>query len=144
MTKCSPRSKITCEIRCLAPVDVEAAARRLDPGGVERVSYTCQLSGETETLVLLGDDVASHLAESLSDIDTVAEAKILAGLSSAELCECDVATLTGLPEAEVISHLTLLEARGAVARRTIHGMNYFRLNAEELRHRIGDLIGGST
>ena len=122
------------------PADVEAAVSRLDRGGVERVSYTCQLSGETETILLVGDDVASRLAQSLSEVNDIAEARILAGLSSAELCECDLATLTRLPEGDVISLLARLKERGAVARRQVHGMNYFRLEAENLRGRIGDVV----
>ena len=125
------------------PADVEAAVRRLDRGGVERVSYTCQLSGETETILLLGDDVASRLAQSLPEVNDIAEARILAGLSSAELCECDLATLTRLPESDVISYLTRLEERGAILRRRIQGMNYFRLKAENLRHKIGDVAFGT-
>ena len=125
------------------PADVEAAVSRLDRGGVERVSYTCQLSGETETILLVGDDVASRLAQSLSEVNDIAEARILAGLSSAELCECDLATLTRLPEGDVISHLARLEERGAVSRRQVQGMNYFRLKAENLRRKIGDVVRGS-
>ena len=122
------------------PADVEAAVRRLDRGGVERVSYTCQLSGEKEAILLVGEDVASRLAESLSEVDDIAGAKILAGLSSAELCECDLATLTRLPEADVISHLTQLEDRGAVSRRQVQGMNYFRLKTENLRRKVDDVV----
>ena len=142
MSKCNARSKITCEIRCMDPADVEAAVRRLDRGGVEQVSYTCQLSGETETILLVGDDVASRLARTLSEVNDIAEARILAGLSSAELCECDLATLTRLPESDVISHLTRLEERGAVSRRQVQGMNYFRLKAEKLRSEIGEVVWG--
>ena len=141
MSKCRARSKITCEIRCMDPADVEAAVRRLDRAGVERVSYTCQLSKETETILLVGDDVASRLAHSLSEVNDIAEARILAGLSSAELCECDLATLTRLPEGDVISQLARLEERGAVSRRQLRGMNYFRLTAESLRRKIGDIVG---
>ena len=125
------------------PADVEAAVKRLDRAGVERVSYTCQLSAETETILLLGDDVASRLAQSLPEINDIAEARILAGLSCAELCECDLATLTRLPESEVISRLSGLEERGAVLRRQVQGMNYFRLKAENLRRKISGFVSGS-
>lgn len=126
------------------PADVETAMRGLDRAGVARVSYTCQLSGEKETILLLDDDVASRLAQTLSEVDDIAEARILAGLSSAELCECDLATLTQLPEGEVISHLRQLEARGVVSHRQIQGMNYFRLKAENLRRKISDVVLGMS
>lgn len=82
------------------PAAVDEAARRLDPGGVEWVSYTCQLSGEKEAILLVGDEFASRLTELLPDVEEVECTKILAGLHSSELCECDVATLMRLPEDE--------------------------------------------
>lgn len=144
MTNCSAKSKIACDIRCLDPAVVANAARRLDPKGVERVSYTCQLSGEKEVLLLVGDDFASRLVESLPDVDDIGCAKILAGLHSAELCECDVATLTGLPEDEVISQLSRLVKRGVVAHRKVRDMNYFRLGSDHLRQKINDAVRGSV
>jgi len=144
MTNCSAKSKIACEIRCLDPATVANAAQRLDPKGVERVSYTCQLSGEKEALLLLGDDFASRLAESLPDVEDIGCAKILAGLYSAELCECDVATLTGLPEDEAISRLSLLVKRGLVVHRKVRDMNYFSLGSDLLRQKINDALRGSV
>ena len=53
MSDCKSRSKITCEIRCMEPPVVEAALKRLQPAGVEWVSYTCQISGKTEAILLI-------------------------------------------------------------------------------------------
>ena len=126
------------------PAAVDEAARRLDPGGVEWVSYTCQLSGEKEAILLVGDEFASRLTELLPDVEEVECTKILAGLHSSELCECDVATLTRPPADEVISKLKLLAAHGVVAHRKVRGMNYFRLNSDILREMISDAIEGSV
>lgn len=145
MRDCTAGSKITCEIRCLDPAVVEAALGRLDPAGVEWVSYRCQLSGQEESILLLGDELASHLTESLPTVDDAKGAKIVAGLYSAELCECDVATFTGLPEEEVISQLRSLAARGVVTHRRIHGMNYYRLESSVVRRTIdGTILSLST
>jgi len=142
MSDCKSRSKITCEIRCMEPAVVETALKRLQPAGVEWVSYTCQISGKTEAILLIGDDMASRLAGSLPEVEDINGMKILAGLYSAELCECDVATLTRLSEEEVIRQLERFAALGLVAHRKIHDMNYYRLDSEIVRQRLNDAIEG--
>lgn len=136
MSDCTSRSKITCEIRCMDPDAVESAMKRLQPEGAEWVSYTCKISGKTEAILLIGDTMASRLAGSLSEVGDANGMKILAGLYSAELCECDVSTLTRLPEEEVIRQLDRFVALGMIAHRTIHGMNYYRLNSESVRETL--------
>lgn len=126
------------------PAAVEAALKHLDPAGLEWVSYTCQISGKTESILLIGDDMACQLTGSLPEVEDVNGTKILAGLYSAELCECDVATLTRLSEEEVIRQLQRFAALGTVARRKIHGMNYFRLDSETARRTLGDAIEASV
>jgi len=142
MSDCKSRSKITCEIRCMEPAVVEAALKRLLPAGVEWVSYMCQISGKTEAILLIGDDMASRLAGSLPEVEDINGMKILAGLYSAELCECDVATLTRLSEEEVIRQLERFAGLGLIAHRKIHGMNYYRLESEIVRKRLSDAIEG--
>ena len=142
MSECKSRSKITCEIRCMEPAVVEDALKRLHPAGVEWVSYTCQISGNTEAILLLGDDMASRLTGTLPEVEDVNGMKILAGLYSAELCECDVATLTRLSEEEVIRQLERFAALGLVVHRIINGMNYYRLDSEIVRQRLSEAIAG--
>lgn len=143
MSYCESRSKITCKIRCMDPTVVEAALKRLHPAGVEWVSYTCQISGKTEAILLIGDDMASRLAGSLPEVEDANGTKVLAGLYSAELCECDVATLTRLSEEEVIRQLKRFAALGTVAHREIHGMNYYRLDSEFARRTLREAIEAS-
>ena len=140
MSERASEAKITCRIRCMEPAVVESALKRLHPAGLEWVSYTCQISGNEESILLIGDDLASRLAESLPEVKNANETKILAGLYSAELCECDVATLTRLPDEEVLRHLQRLAALGTVAHRRLDGMNYYRLNSEDTRRRLSDTI----
>lgn len=129
-------SKITCEIRCMDPAAVEEAMGRLDPDGTVRVPYTCRISGKKEEILLLGKHLAARLAEAMPETGDAAGARILAGLTSSELCECDVATLSGLPENEVVDRLEAFTARGLLAHRKLHGMHYFRLCSEHARCRI--------
>jgi len=122
------------------PAAVEAALKQLHPAGVGWVPYTCQISGKTEAILLIGDDIASRMTEVLPEVEDVNGVKILAGLYSAELCECDVVTLTSLSEEEVIRQLDRFTTLGTVAHRKIHGMNYYRLDSEIVRQRLSDTI----
>lgn len=128
----------------MEPTAVEEASRRLDPAGVEWVSYTCQISGKTEAILLIGDDLASRLTGSLPEVEDLKGAKVLAGLYSAELCECDIATLAGLPEEEAIRQLRRFAALGVVVHRKIHGMNYYRLESDVARRTFGAAIAASA
>jgi hypothetical protein len=134
------RSKISCEIRCIDTATVEAAARRLDPAGVEWVPYTCKLSGAKESVLLIGDDLAAEVMKSIRTGVNITGTKILACLYSAELCECDVATVTGATEDEVISQFQKFSSIGMVAHRKIQGMNYYRLKCNITRRSIKDAV----
>ena len=138
------RSKISCEIRCMDPASAEDATARLDPTGVEWISYTCQLSGEKEAVLLIGEQVASRLVKVLPEAKDTKDSKILAGLYSAELCECDVATLTALSDDEVVSRLKLFTGLGVLAHREVHGMNYYHLDSESARRAIKDAVQTTT
>lgn len=124
----------------MEPSTVEDAMRRLDPAGVERVSYTCQLSGKEEEILLIGDLLAFQLADAVPEAEDSGDARMLAGLYSAELCECDVATLTKLPENEVVDKLRRLALLGVLVHRELHSMNYYRLQSEKVRHNVEAII----
>lgn len=137
------KSEISCEIRCIDPVAVEAASRRLDPAGAERIPYTCKLSGAKESVLLVGDDLAVEIMKSITTGIDAAGAKILACLYSGELCECDVATVTGVAEEEVIFQLQKFTSTGMVALRRIQGMNYYRLKSDIARRSIKEAVDAS-
>lgn len=130
------KMKIACKIRCMDPSSVKNAMQGLDAGGIVRVPYTCQLSANKEEILLLGDTLATEISEVVVEADDAGDAKILAGLFSAELCECDVATLSTLQENDVVRRLRALEMAGVLSRRKIDGMNYFRLESENVRRSI--------
>lgn len=128
--------KIACRIRCMDPSSVKNAMQTLDTGGIVRVPYTCQLSGNKEEILLLGDTLATEISEVVVEAGDAGDAKILAGLFSAELCECDVATLTTLQENDVVRRLRALEKSGVLSHRKIDGMNYYRLESGNVRRNI--------
>lgn len=133
-------SKISCKIRCIDPAMAEAASSRLDPAGAEWVPYTCKLSGAEESLLLIGDDLATEIMKHLPKIVNLTGTKILACLYSAELCECDVATVTDVPEREVTFELQKLTSIGMIKHRKIQDMNYYRLESDIARLSIKDAV----
>ena len=141
MTDGENASKIACQIRCMDNAAVKDASKRLDADGVVPVRYTCQLSGEEESVILIGDELATEITKTLPETIDVNGTRILAGLFAAELCECDVAILTGIDESEVVSLLQQLTALGMIAHRRMHGMNYYRLTSETARQSIEAAAG---
>ena len=136
MPNCKSGLKLSCEIRCLDPAALESALRRLDPTGMERIAYTCQLSGKEEEVLLVGDQLAPRLAEALPEAEDANGARILAALCSAELCECDVATLTGLPEEKAVRRLRRFAATGLLVHRILHAMDHYKLGSATARQTI--------
>jgi len=136
----SNEPKIPCEIRCMDPATVEAASRRLDPAGVEWIAYTCKLSGAKESVLLIGDELAKEIMKSVPTVDNLTGMKILANLYAAELCECDVATVAGVAEREVVSQLQNFAALGIIGHRKIQGMNYYRLISGTARRSIKEAL----
>ncbi len=144
MTGCSSKSKITCDIRCLDAGVVKNARQHLTPAGIQWIDYVCKISGKEEKLLLVGKQLASDLADALPDAEDEEGAKILAALGYAELCECDVATLTGLPEKDVVDRLERFAATGVLVHRMLHTMNYYRLGSELVRELIAEAIGSKA
>jgi hypothetical protein len=122
--------KIPCEIRCMDPATVEAASRVPDPAGVEWVAYTCKFSGTKQSVLVIGNELAAGIMKLLPAVESLTGMKILASLYSAELCECDVATVAGVAEREVVTQLQKLAAPGMIGHRKIQGMNYYRLMSD--------------
>ena len=94
--------------------------------------------------MLIGDRLAGQLAETVAEIRDASNAKILVGLYSAELCECDVATLISLPEGEVVHRLHMLASDGVLAHRQFHEMNYYRLVSATLSRYIEAVINAAS
>jgi hypothetical protein len=122
------------------PASVKDAMQRLEPDGYRHIACTCPLSGIQEAILLVGNQLAAQLAVAMAGADDVGDAKILVGLYSAELCECDVATLTSLPEREVVERLRKLTKAGTLSHRMLQGMNYFSLESQESRRIIGAVL----
>lgn len=126
------RTEISCSIRCLDPEAARRARERAETERVVRVPYVCKISGEREEIVLLGRAEARRVATAAEELEDALDARIVAAVAATELCECDVATLTGVDEGEVLERLARLEERGLLGARPIEGMRYFRAVPERL------------
>jgi len=134
-------SRIRCSTRCLEADTVAKGRAELEDRPVVRISYTCKISGQRETLVLVSASHAEALAEELEGIDTSLEVHLVAALLETALCECDLATLAPVPESEVLSCIRTLGEKGLSEQRTVHGMNYHGIvpgpPTQALRARVG-------
>ena len=88
----------------------------------------------------LGSDGATgvaHLFETLAD---PSRARILHALSIAEgeLCVCDIALVLGMSVSALSHQLRYLRERGAVNRRKVGRIVYYRLVDEHLRRLVAD------
>ncbi len=128
--------RISCEVRCLERSTVEAAKKEMKGAAVGSVPFMCKLSGKREDILLLSDESARHLASMPNAIGGALTQKVLYAILGAELCECDIATLTESDEGRVLDELERLRSAGFVKRRKIDGMNYFALANLDLENKL--------
>lgn len=136
--------RIACTIRCLRPEDVESARRALSGAPSARVPYVCRVSGRREAVRLVAPDRAAALAAGDPELPDPLAATLACALLETELCECDLATVAGRPEGEVLGALADLEARGVVAWRRVDSMRYFRLADPALAARLAAAAGDAA
>jgi hypothetical protein len=126
------QQEVYCHVRCLEGADVSGAWDGLTNAAQVSVPYTCKLSGKREALLLLSDDCAKRQAERFRPLSKPESLKILAALATAELCECDVATLMQKDDNGTACELRRLHRLGLLKHRQIEGMNYYTLASPAL------------
>jgi len=131
---------ITCRIRCLEAETVRAAKGEMKGAAVGRVPFVCTLSGKKEEILLISDDAARRLATLIPSLGGPLAQKIAASILGAELCECDIATLTESDEGRVLDELERLESIGVARSRKIEGMTYYALAGGETRDLLDERI----
>ncbi|MEA5376654.1 MULTISPECIES: helix-turn-helix domain-containing protein [Vibrio harveyi group] len=128
--------KIRCEIRCLEPATVRAAKRAMMGAVISKVPFVCKVSGQKEENLLLSDDRAQYLAALPDALGGPLTQKILYAILGAELCECDIVTLTDDDEGRVLNELERLRINGIVTCRAIEGMTYYSLGNANVKDRL--------
>lgn len=132
--------QITCKIRCLQAETVRAAKDEMTGAPVGKVPFVCSLSGKKEDILLITDDTAKELATLIPSLGGPLAQKIAAAILGAELCECDIATLTESDEGQVLDELERLRSLGIARSRDIQGMTYYSLASGETRELLNERI----
>ncbi|MBL6928050.1 MAG: hypothetical protein ISR44_02665 [Rhodospirillales bacterium] len=125
--------KVSCSVRCLSEIEVEKARRSLGDADAIMVPYTCKVSGKTEEILMVSEAAAEILAATLGKFGGVMAVKIFAAVVSTELCACDIATLMGEDEEDVLAEIDRLTEGGFLFGHEIDGMNYFGAGNPPLR-----------
>ncbi len=125
--------KVSCSVRCLSDAEVEKARKSLGDDDAIMVPYTCKVSGKTEEILLVSDAAAEILAATLGRFGGIVAVKIFASVVSTELCECDIATLIGGEEEDVLAEIDRMEGSGFLFKQEIDGMNYYGAGNPPLR-----------
>lgn len=88
----------------------------------------------------LGDDGARRVAGRFETLADPSRARILhlLAISEAELCVCDIALVLGMSVSALSHQLRYLRERGAVDRRKVGRMVYYRLVDDHLRTLVLD------
>lgn len=131
---------IACTVRCLEQADVARAMENAKDKPFAMVSFICRLSGQQEQVVLLSEASATALAQSLAPLGDPESLRILCALTSAELCERDIATLVERDESDVVADLEQLRAVGLLSERQLEGMKYYSLADAAMRYLLRDKI----
>ncbi len=94
----------------------------------------------------LGSDGATGVARLFETLADPSRARILQALSIAEgeLCVCDIALVLGMSVSALSHQLRYLRVRGAVSRRKVGRIVYYRLVDEHLRRLVSDGVAHIT
>jgi len=137
-------SRIRCTVRCLDADTVARARLGLQGKQAVKLPYVCKISGAREELTLVSSLVAEILVEDSRAIQDSIDAIMAVAVVGTSLCECDLATLTGCPDVEVVARLSRLVSAGLLRHQAIHGMNYYSLadgaDAEGFRQRVSRIV----
>lgn len=124
--------KISCTVHCLDPETVRAAKTAMKGAATGKVSFVCKVSDKKENILLLSDESAWRLTSLPDALGGPLAQKILYALAGAELCECDIATLSERSEHEVLDELARLRSAGMLTCRKIASMTYYALGSAEI------------
>lgn len=134
--------KVSCEVRCLEQETVRTAKEEMKGAAIGKVPFVCKLSGQKEDILLLSDESAQRLASMPDAIGGALTQKIICAIFGAELCECDIATLTEGEEGQVMDELERLRSAGIVKCREIEGMKYYALASPDVEDMLATRLSG--
>jgi len=128
---------------CLDEVTRRAARVALAQHEAVRVPYFCQMSGSAEELLLISRYSAERMViATRGDID-IDEARVLALIHIAKLCEPDIGELLHMPGQKTAQILQDLIGRGLAFEHTIDGVTCYIQTDGEVHKQFTDLALGA-
>ena len=101
-------------------------ARRRAADTCDTFAFDARRVGRVERR-LLPDDTVAALADTFKVLGDPTRVRILDALSADELCVCDIALVLGMSVSALSHQLRFLRERGAVSRRKVGRIAYYRL-----------------
>jgi len=128
---------------CLDEVTRRAARVALAGYDAVRVPYICQLSGSSEEILLISRYAAERMVVATRGAIDIDEARVLAMVHIAKLCEHDIGELLHMPGTKAASILRDLMARNLAFSHNINGVTCYIQTDGDVRTQFMDLALGA-
>jgi len=128
---------------CLDEITRRAARVALGRFDAVRVPYICQLSGASEEILLISRFAAERMVVATQGAIDIDEARVLATLHIAKLCEDDIADLLHMPGHMTAHILDELVTRGLAFAHNIKGVKCYIQTDGEVHTQFTDLALGA-
>jgi len=130
-------------MHCLDEITRRAARVALAGNDAVRVPYICQLSGSSEEILLISRYAAERMIVATRGAIDVDEARVLAMVHIAKLCENDIGELLHMSGTKAATILRELMARGLAFAHNINGVTCYIQTDGEVRTQFTDLALGA-
>ena len=130
-------------MHCLDEITRRAARVALAGNDAVRVPYICQLSGASEEILLISRYAAERMVVATRGIIDIDEARVLAMVHIAKLCENDIGELLHMSGTKAATILQGLMARELAFSHNINGVTCYIQTDGEVRTQFTDLALGA-
>ena len=128
---------------CLDEITRRAARVALAQHDAVRVPYICQLSGSAEEILLISRYAAERMVVATRGEIDIDEARVLAMVHIAKLCQNDIAELLRMPGQKTANILEELVARELAFTHNINGVVCYIQNSGDVHTQFTDLALGA-
>ncbi|MBL4614763.1 MAG: hypothetical protein JKY27_07815 [Magnetovibrio sp.] len=128
---------------CLDEITRRAARVALASYDAVRVPYICQLSGAAEEILLISRYAAERMVVATKDAINIDEARVLALVHIAKLCQGDIAELLHMPGQKAAQILHDLVTRDLAFFHDIQGVRCYVQTDGEVHIQFTDLALGA-
>ena len=130
-------------MHCLDEITRRAARVALAGNDAVRVPYICQLSGSSEEILLISRYAAERMVVATRGAIDTDEARVLAMVHIAKLCENDIGELLHMSGNKAVTILRDLIARGLAFSHNINGVTCYIQTDGEVHTQFTDLALGA-